>query len=488
MTKKLSSARLVWRTEKRKVSDLVSNPRNPRTITDKQKKELETSLRKFNLAEIPAVDADGKIVAGNMRIAALRQLGRGDELIDVRVPSRKLTEKEYDEYALRSNRNVGEWDWKRLTGYGEDLLRSSGFTEDDLDIAFGLDYAEDFDAGAERKKLLKGAELRTKVGQVWRLGDHKLAVGDATDRKVWQRLMGKEKFDFMQVDPPYRLAYNAKRARIVRTKDGRKLKREREYDVVGSTDRTGAFRFGVKGNRSYEGVEMKRGVPEYGEWLGIAKDYGNPTASNVMVFENWKNIRGLWDAIEKYWKVKNMVVWHTPNRHQGYMRPDTFYSKYDIALYGERGKVAENDVPEEEFEAYFLEKGRKMIESYEVALYGRAGSRTDIDKDSKKQKWGKVTDHVTANVSSMAENGQNIVFGAKPIVVLAPYMKALSPRGGIVVDPFVGSGSTIICAEILKRQCRAIELGPLNAEVALRRWEKFTGRKAERIAGPRASS
>lgn len=481
MRKHLPSKKLVWRTEKRRVSDLILNPLNPRTMSEKQAEELEKSLRRFNLAEIPAVDADGKVVAGNQRVAALRKLGKGEELIDVRVPNRKLTDKEYDEYMLRSNRNVGEWDWKLLRGLDEDLLKISGFTDDELDIAFGLDYADDFDEDAERKKLLNGAELRTKVGQIWRLGDHKLAVGDATDRKAWQRLMGSERFDFLLTDPPYKLAYSAKRTRIVRTKNGRKLKREREYDVVGSTDPSGAFRFGSKGNRSYEGVEMKRGVPEYGEWLSLAKEYRNPAASNVMVFENWKNIRGLWDAIEKYWKVKNMVVWHTPNRHQGYMRPDTFYSKYDIALYGERGDVAENEAPEAEFDKYFSEKGQKMIESYEVALYGRAGSQTDIEKNSKKQKWGKVTDHVTANVSDAAENGQNIVFGVKPIVVLAPYMKALSPRGGIIMEPFAGSGSTIVCAEILKRQCRAIELGPLNAEVALRRWEKFTKGKAELI-------
>ena len=106
--------RLVWRTEQRKVSDLIPNPQNPRKMSEKQAEELKKSVEKFNLAEIPAINTDNKIVAGHMRVATLQLLGRGDEVIDVRVPSRKLTDKEYREYLLRSNQNRGDWDWDVL--------------------------------------------------------------------------------------------------------------------------------------------------------------------------------------------------------------------------------------------------------------------------------------------------------------------------------------------------------------------------------------
>jgi len=89
--------KLSWHTEQRKASDLIPNSENPRKMSEKQAEELKKSLEKFNLAEIPAINTDNKIVAGHMRVATLQLLGRGDESIDVRVPNRKLTDKEYRE-------------------------------------------------------------------------------------------------------------------------------------------------------------------------------------------------------------------------------------------------------------------------------------------------------------------------------------------------------------------------------------------------------
>jgi hypothetical protein len=106
--------KLSWHTEQRTVSDLIPNSENPRKMSEKQAEELKKSLEKFNLAEIPAINTDNKIVAGHMRVATLQLLGRGDEVIDVRVPNRKLTDKEYREYLLRSNQNRGDWDWDIL--------------------------------------------------------------------------------------------------------------------------------------------------------------------------------------------------------------------------------------------------------------------------------------------------------------------------------------------------------------------------------------
>ena len=90
--------KLKWHNEKRKVNDLLPYSKNPRKINDKQISDLKRSLKKFNLVEIPAIDVDNKIIAGHQRIKVLQLLGRGDEVIDVRVPNRKLTSKEYEQY------------------------------------------------------------------------------------------------------------------------------------------------------------------------------------------------------------------------------------------------------------------------------------------------------------------------------------------------------------------------------------------------------
>jgi ParB-like chromosome segregation protein Spo0J len=96
--------KLTWHTEQRKIADLVPFPDNPRRLTDKQAKDLKRSLEKFDLVEIPAIDADNKIIAGHQRLKLMQVLGRGEETIDVRVPNRKLTDAEFMEYNLRSKK------------------------------------------------------------------------------------------------------------------------------------------------------------------------------------------------------------------------------------------------------------------------------------------------------------------------------------------------------------------------------------------------
>jgi len=125
--------KLTWKTERRKVADLVPYKHNPRKITPEQAKQLTASLEKFNLAEIPAINTDNTIIAGHQRLAILKAAGRGKELVDVRVPNRKLTEAELKEYNLRSNKNTGEWDFDILTAnFPEDMLKDVGFDMSDI--------------------------------------------------------------------------------------------------------------------------------------------------------------------------------------------------------------------------------------------------------------------------------------------------------------------------------------------------------------------
>lgn len=133
-----------WSTQVRKVKDLIPYDKNPRKITDEQKEQLTKSLKKFNLVEIPAINTDGKIIAGHQRVTILIALGRGKEEIDVRVPNRKLTEAEFKEYNLRSNKNTGEWDFDFLKEFGKDMLGDVGFSAADIDtICIDMDGLDD---------------------------------------------------------------------------------------------------------------------------------------------------------------------------------------------------------------------------------------------------------------------------------------------------------------------------------------------------------
>lgn len=133
------SIKLKWHTEKRKVKDLIPFEGNPRQMTEKQVQDLQKSLEKFNLVEIPAINTDNKIIAGHQRLAILKLLKREKEIVDVRVPNRKLTEKEFEEYLLRSNKNTGEWDWDLLANFDKDFLEDVGFDEVKINKFLGLE-------------------------------------------------------------------------------------------------------------------------------------------------------------------------------------------------------------------------------------------------------------------------------------------------------------------------------------------------------------
>ena len=197
--------KLSWHNEKRKVNDLIPNPENPRRMTEKQTDELRKSLEKFNLAEIPAINTDNKIVAGHMRVATLQLLGRGSEEIDVRVPNRPLTEKEYKEYLLRSNQNRGDWDWDLLANnFDINELIGAGFDEE-LSFMFDDVMSLSEDGFNVEKAIAEVGIPTTKPGDIIKLGNHVLLCGDATKAEDVAKLMGGVKTSFISCDPPYNI-------------------------------------------------------------------------------------------------------------------------------------------------------------------------------------------------------------------------------------------------------------------------------------------
>jgi ParB-like chromosome segregation protein Spo0J len=147
--------KLSWHNEKRKVNDLVPYAGNPRQMDEEQAGELTKSIQKFNLAEIPAINTDNQIVAGHQRIEILKRLGRGNEEIEIRVPNRKLNDAEAREYLLRSNRNIGSWDWSLLANFDEADLLGVGFSDEELAMGFGLSDAELENVDMDRLQALQ---------------------------------------------------------------------------------------------------------------------------------------------------------------------------------------------------------------------------------------------------------------------------------------------------------------------------------------------
>ncbi len=190
---------------------------------------------------------------------------------------------------------------------------------------------------------------------------------------------------------------------------------------------------------------------------------------SIIIFENPKNLRTIWNELEKHWKYRNTIVWRLPNRVQGFAAKYKFFNKHDIALVGTKGNISLNLEPEDEL----------FQNEYENALFATSGKPhwEGYEKGKKIQ----PTDYIDFKASDEKNSGQGIIFGTKPIEILIPYIKVLTRRNDLIVEPFSGSGSTLIAATKMKRRCYGMEKSPVYAEVIKKRWEKLTGQKGVKI-------
>lgn len=203
--------KITWNTEKRKVSELKGYSKNPRQISKEQFQQLLTSIEKFDYVELIAINVDNTIIAGHMRVKALKKLKRNNEIIEVRVPSRNLTQEEFDEYLIRSNLNVGSWQWDEIANNFEPLdLLQWGFTEEQL-LGVSKEVEELTSEIGEEDEVQAGKEedAITKLGDVYELGDHRLICGDSTLPDVVEKVMAGNEPIIMVTDPPYGVNYDA---------------------------------------------------------------------------------------------------------------------------------------------------------------------------------------------------------------------------------------------------------------------------------------
>lgn len=421
---------------------------NPRKHTPEAMDALKESIKRFDVVDPLIVNGAAKrkniVIGGHMRLKAFRELGMETApVVYVDIPD--LTKEK--ELNVRLNKNTGEFDWEKLAEFGESILADIGFSSEEIDDIFAEDKTiEEFDLEKELKKLdIKSIDI--KKGDVYEIDGSRLMCGDSTITEDMLALMDGAKADMVLTDPPYILDYLRGKTKA---KDG---------VTIG---------FGAKKNRRYlETDELPDNFTEL--WMGnisqIAKD-----DFHIIVYENWKNIRTIWNEMERYWKVKNMIVWHLANRNQGFAGKYKFFSKHDIAMVGSSPKArAKNLAPEEEL----------LQNEYETALYAVSGKPQWEGYEKGKRIC--PTDFIEYKAADEKSSGQGIIFGTKPLEILIPYVKVLTKRGDLIVEPFGGSGSTLIASVTMSRRCYLMEKSPVYAEVIKRRWEMLTGKKAKKI-------
>ena len=202
---------ITWTLHTYQLAELTDYFKNPRSLSKVQFDQLKTSLDKFGIIDKPIVNLDPAhtVIGGHQRLHVLR--AEGVKECECWIPSRLLTEREVEELNIRLNKNTGAWDFDVLANSWElpDLLEW-GFNEKELQLGgFDMDQGEGDDPGAQ---VDKAEELRekwgAKLGDLWKLGEHRLICGDCTDRSVVVRVMGGEKASLCVTDPPYGVNYD----------------------------------------------------------------------------------------------------------------------------------------------------------------------------------------------------------------------------------------------------------------------------------------
>jgi len=202
--------------EKKKISDLIPAPYNPRQSTAKQEKHLKESLEKFGLVE-PIIfnKQTGYIVGGHFRVRELKKLG----IKEIECVIVDLNEADEKELNIRLNANTGSWDWDTLANDWEVVdLEAWG-----LDIP-QFDTVEELEASDDDYDVPEGGiETDIVIGDLFEIGEHRLLCGDSTDSDAVERLMNGEEPYLMVTDPPYGVVYDANWRNERTREDGSKI-------------------------------------------------------------------------------------------------------------------------------------------------------------------------------------------------------------------------------------------------------------------------
>ena len=423
-----TKTKLQWHTEDRTIVELVPNPKNPRIISPKQLNQLKKSLRTFNLVEIPVIDIDNRVLAGHQRLLALRLIGRENEAIPVRVPNRKLTEREYNQYLLTSNRLHGDFDWDKLIeNFDIKTIIASGFDDTDLSLIFDNLTVEDdeFDVEREIKKIRKTS---VKAGDLYQLGPHRILCADSTDSASVIKLMAGKKANAILTDPPFNigLSYNK----------------------------------GIGGNGNYGGkVNDSRSNSDYEMFLRQSLKNGlSVCAKDVHVF-TYCDQRYIWLLQNLYCELgidyKRTCLWIKNNSMP---TPKIAFNKqYEPCVYGVIGKpyLSNRVLNLSEILNREVGSGNRTIDDiYDL-----------IDIWLVKRLGGSKYEHPTEKPPSLHER---------------PLRRCTKPND-IILDLFSGSASLMVACYQLKRSAYMIEKEPIFVQLAINRYEKLTNEKSRKV-------
>jgi len=416
----------------RAIEELNRDPANPRLHSKKQIRQIANSIKIFGFNVPILVDRHGNVVCGHGRLTACRELGMTE------VPTLcldHLTSAQARAFMIADNRltEIATWDDQLLAQQLKDLslsgldfsLEITGFMTAEIDLRIKSledQPAQDADPADILPEAPAGPPV-SKIGDLWLLGRHRLLCGSALDTLAFTALMGQEHAATVFTDPPYNV------------------------EVDGHASGLGAIH-----HRPFPMASGEMNQAEFTAFLGqVLRNLAAFSAAGSLhyICMDWRHLEELLTAgAEAYGELKNLCVWVKHNAGMGSL----YRSQHELVF-------------------VFKHVRHRHRNNVQLGQFGRNRSN--------------VWNYPGANsVARSGAEGNLLALHptVKPVAMVADAILDCTERGGIVLDAFLGSGTTVIAAERTGRRCYGVELDPVYIDTAIRRWQVLTGGKARHAA------
>jgi DNA modification methylase len=416
----------------RPIAGLNLDPKNPRSHSPKQIGQIARSIEAFGFNVPVLVDGDLKVIAGHGRVLACQKLGWSevptislDHLSRAQAQAFMIADNRLTETSIWDDRLLAE-QLKELSVLDLDFsLEATGFEMGEIDLRIeGLTlHPEQEDDPADEVPSFSPAAPISKPGDLWLLGRHRVYCGNSLESDSYAALMNGEHAAMVFTDPPY----NVK--------------------IDGHASGLGAIR--------HREFAMASGEMDEAQFTKFLTDACKLLASHSVdgaihfVCMDWRHMGELLAAgREAYGELKNVCVWAKHNAGMGSL----YRSQHELVFVFKHGHAAHHN-------------------NVQLGRHGRHRSNV----------WN------YRGVNSFGQSGEegNLLAlhpTVKPVALVADAIMDCSARGDIVLDAFLGSGSTVIAAERTGRRCFGLELDPLYVDTIIRRWQAYTGEQAKHAA------
>lgn len=395
---------------------------NPKLHSKHQIKQIADSIKEFGFVNPVLLDENGEIIAGHGRFMAAQLLNM------TTIPTitlSHLSDSQKRLYRIADNKltELGKWDITALEIEIKELeslnldLELTGFETEEIDNLI-LGNSGTTNSKDDNIPELKPADYRCKLGDVWQLGRHFLICGDALKAETYAKLMGNKRAQMILTDPPYN----------VHVKD------------IGSSGKIKHDEFAMASGE----MSSDEFIKFLNTFMRHAKDY-SVNGSLHYLFMDWRHgIEMGLAASTVYDELKNICVWVKNNGGMGSL----YRSQHELCFIYKNGKAPH-------------------MNNINLGAHGRY--RTNI--------W----EYAGANGSADGKENLKSHPTVKPVAMLKDAILDVTKRGDIVLDCFLGSGSTLIACEQTGRICYGIELEPKYCDVTIKRYEELTGDNAVKI-------